>query len=537
MAGKVSRSIHRSNIEVNRKPLTIVIALALATILLTFSPPVTSQQTPPCANTQTTGQTDKQMQLADCSCEQAAAIDKPTYTVGASPFGWNTRQSVANSRSKIAKVGGSRRAKKAEPEDLYDGLEMPNAKDLKSPEVIGLKEQTVRQRESRWPAVEREWLNVYRSAIAQEVQNEKYTKSLEQYIKPNYLAPEMRQYYARMNPEEYLQGPAIIAQLLDAARQTNSGFALWERKYKQFKVLQDTRDWPTFKTFDWRQQGLDPGAVLDQGHCESCWAFATISTYQSTWYLEQTRSGMSFLASRDPEVPTYQDRIASIQQLLNCISREKGDCSGGWHGSAFAFMVDSHVPHIPDRQVERIMIKRLESGNTDAFAKIEVEGYTGKQSPCMDIFRRTKVKRSGGDLPLKNGGSAKAHLPANSDRIVTAFDRALAWGYVNEQKPTKLPTVEQLKTALIAHGPIVMPLHGDSCFSVYHGGVFNGHHGGDPTHVVMLLGWDDQKQAWLIKNSWGPDWGEQGFGWIAYGSNDIGKYAAWIQPSPATEEP
>ena len=42
------------------------------------------------------------------------------------------------------------------------------------------------------------------------------------------------------------------------------------------------------------------------------------------------------------------------------------------------------------------------------------------------------------------------------------------------------------------------------------------------THVVDVVGYDDGKQAWLIRNSWGgtpggDDWGTGGYGWIAYG--------------------
>ena len=123
------------------------------------------------------------------------------------------------------------------------------------------------------------------------------------------------------------------------------------------------------------------------------------------------------------------------------------------------------------------------------------------------------------------------------------------WGYVSDDDT--IPSVAKLKTALCHYGPSAVGVIVTDAFQSYGTDqVFNEHAGGDINHIVTLVGWDDQKRAWLIKNSWGTGWGtsagygtERGYMWIAYNSNKIGYGAIWTQarlvtppgPAPATQ--
>jgi papain like protease len=473
-------------------------------------PRVSSQQGQPCDSLPTAGKTDKQIKLEECGCEQSAASDKPTYRVGAAPFGREAGPRVG------ARRGG--RARRA-PENLYKGLQMPNLKDLRSPQVVGLREKVLSAREEGWRRVEQGWRKEYRFAFEREIQERAF-------LGKGIPGDSFKAEPLKGDPEDYLK-PEVYAELLAHLRKNRPGFATLEREYQRLKRIRelDGRG-PTLPRFDWRENGLSVGAVMNQGNCQSCWAFAAVAAYQSSWNLEQIRAGEYWDAVQDWAEPYgLLDRFGSVQQLLNCISKEKGDCEvGGWHGTAFDFMVSSHVPRLSDRRVYRL----------NDIDKIVAEGYTGKVSRCISPFRQTTVRRGGRVITLENAGSAAVRLQSGTDTKTTNFDRALAWGYVNEAKPKELPSVEQLKRVLIERGPLAMPIVGDACFSVYKGGVFNGRATGIPNHVMVLVGWDDEKQAWLIKNSWGDEWGEKGYGWVAYGSSNVGAYAAWIQPTPQT---
>jgi cathepsin L len=117
--------------------------------------------------------------------------------------------------------------------------------------------------------------------------------------------------------------------------------------------------------------------------------------------------------------------------------------------------------------------------------------------------------------------------------VTTPFD-AVATGFVNPA--VENPSVAELKQALCEYGPLSVSVNATPAFQAYTSGVFNEGNNTSTNHAVLLIGWDDSKGAWLIKNSWGTGWGEtggygseRGYMWIAYGSNRIGRWAQWIR--------
>ncbi len=161
----------------------------------------------------------------------------------------------------------------------------------------------------------------------------------------------------------------------------------------------------------------------------------------------------------------------SEQQVLTCSNA--GSCQGGWWDPVYQWMTGTAVGSEADTP------------------------YTATDGPCV------------------------AHPPG--------FAKVAAWGFVTVK--AQVPTIVQLKQALVDHGPLAVAVRATPAFQAYKSGtVFNEFASGPINHGVVIVGWDDSKQAWRIKNSWSDQWGDKGYMWIRYGSNSIGYAATWVAP-------
>jgi C1A family cysteine protease len=98
------------------------------------------------------------------------------------------------------------------------------------------------------------------------------------------------------------------------------------------------------------------------------------------------------------------------------------------------------------------------------------------------------------------------------------------------------------KEWLATNGPVIgcMAVYRD--FYSYTGGIYQ-HVTGDLVgyHAICVVGYSELEQAWICKNSWGTDWGDEGWFKIRYGQTQIDtRFAMYgveavAPPSPAPE--
>jgi len=216
--------------------------------------------------------------------------------------------------------------------------------------------------------------------------------------------------------------------------------------------------------YDSRKDSLVPPVRFQK--CGDCWAYSATGTLECS-YIRVNKI-------------THPSTInCSEKQLVDCSGA--GDCSGGLAYQAFNWLKSTHTKMMTEAQ----------------------DPDNGVNGTCPSIVPATNVE-------------------------------LIDWGVIDPSGDiNKIAPVDKIKEALCKYGPVACSMNATPLLQNFAGGgVFNetpsDYSNPSSNHAVMIVGWDDTKQAWLMRNSWGTAWGDKGYCWIKYTTNNIGRRAAWV---------
>lgn len=225
-------------------------------------------------------------------------------------------------------------------------------------------------------------------------------------------------------------------------------------------------------------------------YCGSCWAHGALSSLADRIKIK-----------RDAKNP---DINLSIQFILNCGSHTAGSCYGGTALGTFAFVKSTgYVPY------ETCQIYQACSHDSKEGFCSSVDWTCKPENICRTCS--TFTEEGGKCVGVK-------HFPnATIDEYGTVSG------------------ADAMKSEIYERGPIACGVNADP-LTEYTKGIYD-----DPTssreinHIVSIVGWE--KNAWIVRNSWGEYWGELGYFRVKMGQNQLGieSSCSWATPGRWTE--
>lgn len=108
-------------------------------------------------------------------------------------------------------------------------------------------------------------------------------------------------------------------------------------------------------------------------------------------------------------------------------------------------------------------------------------------------------------------------------RNVKPIEKISSWHFVDQ----RMGRVEGIKQAIFQHGPVWAGIYAGPRFQQFRGGtIFSQCEYQQPNHAVEIVGWG--KDHFIIKNSWGAGWADEGYARVAYNCNNLGDYANYM---------
>ena len=116
---------------------------------------------------------------------------------------------------------------------------------------------------------------------------------------------------------------------------------------------------------------------------------------------------------------------------------------------------------------------------------------------------------------------------------------------INDWKRVDVSRLDDVKGQIAGGNPVVIGMLVNQAFHKLRGSsVFDDAHTDGGGHAMVLVGYDDRKNAFKLFNSWSRSWGNQGFGWVDYETFQIRTRSAFTMqvamgaaPEPVAPRP
>ncbi|MBF0458898.1 MAG: RICIN domain-containing protein [Nitrospirae bacterium] len=188
--------------------------------------------------------------------------------------------------------------------------------------------------------------------------------------------------------------------------------------------------------------------------------------------------------------------------------RDQGNCGSCWAFSTTAALesyslMKSNSPGADNNTPAAIDLSEQVLLSCGGAGDCENGGYLDRAS---DFLRNTGLPSESCYPYTHTDGSCSK---ACSNRT-SSSSTIKSWQWVSA-------TVSSLKDALGRYGPLVVSMEVYDDFYYYKSGIYSYTSGGDlGGHAILLVGYNDAQQYFIVKNQWGKSWGEQGYFRIAY---------------------
>lgn len=207
------------------------------------------------------------------------------------------------------------------------------------------------------------------------------------------------------------------------------------------------------------------------------------------------------------------------QKTLSPIMNQ-GNCGSCWDFSASATFRDALVVQLGNAYVN----------STQQVLDCNSQGYG-----CNGGFFDVGEYFVSPGVSTENDYGAYTAKKQSCKKGVPVTAKAGSWAYVAQQNGA--PSDSEIKAAIYQYGPVSVGVAADSNFQNYTSGVFSNCTARQLNHAVQLVGWSDSGGYWIMRNSWGTNWGEQGYMRLKYGCNGIGEAANFFKMSDAPNPP